>query len=157
MNQKMDGMNMAKLADGPDHIFIKKISNPRNWNCSFFFLDIKVSQQYYTGIMKKIIALVLGNGMWIGRNKWGSNVCNGGSGRMVGAMILDSTSQVNQKNIFGKLKRKTGFFSYVFWPIFSPGPLAPPLRSRPSLNITALSYSCTTLAIQNDDCDENFK
>ena len=30
-----------------------------------------------------------------------------------------------------------------------PGPLAPPLRSRPSLNITALSYSCTTC---NDDC-----
>ena len=30
-----------------------------------------------------------------------------------------------------------------------PGPLAPPLRSRPSLNITALSYSWTTC---NDDC-----
>ena len=25
-----------------------------------------------------------------------------------------------------------------------PGPLDPPFKSRPSLNITALSYSCTT-------------
>lgn len=26
----------------------------------------------------------------------------------------------------------------------SPGPLAPPVKRRPSLNMTALSYSCTT-------------
>ena len=42
---------------------------------------------------------------------------------MVGAMILDSTSQVNQKNIFGKFKRKnrllllrvlTNFLTWTF-------------------------------------------
>lgn len=32
-----------------------------------------------------------------------------------------------------------------------PGPLAPPLRSRPSLKITTLSYSCTTLMQKKSD------
>ena len=35
---------------------------------------------------------------------------------MVGAMILDSTSQVNQKNIFGKFQRKTGVLTnFLTW------------------------------------------
>lgn len=32
-----------------------------------------------------------------------------------------------------------------------PGPRAPPLSSLPSLNITTLSYSCTTLMQKNSD------
>ena len=50
-------------------------------------------------------------------------------------------------------------FWRIFWGKFAsshhqyiplPGPLAPPLSSRPSLKITALSYSCTTLQILLD-------
>ena len=35
----------------------------------------------------------------------------------------------------------------AFWDL--PGPFAPPDKSRPNRNITALSYSCTTYAGKN--------
>ena len=41
--------------------------------------------------------------------------------------------------------------------IHSPGPLAPPDRILPSLNITALSYSCTTCGTQNSDYSNRYK
>ena len=41
--------------------------------------------------------------------------------------------------------------------IHPPGPLAPPDRILPSLNITALSYSCTTCSTQNSDYSYRYK
>ena len=41
----------------------------------------------------------------------------------------------------------------IVWSL--PGPLAPPGRRRPSLNMTALSYSCTTCNQIRSDYSDN--